>query len=304
MKTSFSRRKMLLAGSATVIAPFVLSGGRRAVADVGRMAVSDHAVSATPGSDPGFGVSLDTLYPRLADDPTFKQIAPLALLVTHQQGPPVLGFSVSWKITTKTGTNEIPLYFYISLGSPAAGHIQSALGSARRNILQIGQSRLVTPFFSWTPDYYLANSPPNWDAVLRPPYPGTFLVSELQTATEVTILLDAVIFADWKMMGPNKHHLGTKIRARRNAEHDVGLSVYRLIKQGASDSEISQTLQTHGWGLMSTETDLKARWYEDSRRFHAQVLLKAFQNTDRTTFTRALTRLTRQRKTLITRAGT
>lgn len=302
MSFKLSRRKMLLASGAAVISPLVLPGDRRALADTVQVSTSGYAVSVVSGSDLLFGGAVEALYPGLTKDPTFQQIAPLALLVTHQQGPPVRGFSVAWAITTPAGKKETPLYFYVSLGSPLTGHIQSALGSARRNILQIGQSRLVTPFFSWTPADYGSNSAQNWDEVLKRSYPGKFLVSELPAATQVKVSMDAVVFSDWKMIGPNKHKLGTKIRARRNAEHDEGLSLYKLMNNGASDNEIIETLRAHGLAQRSYKENLGDRWYERSRRFHAQVLLKAFQNADRQTFTRALVRLTRQRKNLITRA--
>jgi hypothetical protein len=303
MNNNLSRRKILLAGGAAAISPFLLSGEERVAGNgIVKIPTSGHAVSAVAGSEPAFRGAVEHLFPSLTSDSTFQQIAPLALLVTHKQGPPVQGFSVLWTITTPTGTHETPLYFYVSLGSPATGHTLSALGSARRNILRVGESRLVTPFFSWTPDYYAVNSVPDWNAALRSTHPGTDLISHLRLATEVKVSLDAAVFADWKLIGPNKYKLATKMRARRNAEHDAGLSLYKLMKHGASDSEIVRTLQVDGRAAKSNVTDLKTRWYDESRRFHAEILLNAFQNADRLTFKRALVRLTRQRKTLITRA--
>ena len=302
MKTNLSRRKMLLAGGAAALAPIVLTGDKRSEAQSADLSASDRGVSAVSGSDPGFAPAVEAHFPGLTNDPTFQQISPLALLVTHQQGRPVRAFSVVWAITTPAGRYETPLYFYVSLGSPATGHTLSALGSVRRNILQVGQSRLVTPFFTWAPDYYAANSAPNWKGVLQPAEPGRFLLSELPNATQVKVSLDGVVFSDWKLIGPDKHQLGWKIRERRNAEHDEGLVVYRLMKSGASDSEIVQTLQSHGSAPRFSGESFRGRWYHQSRRFHAQVLLKAFQDADRKTFKRALVRLTRQGKTLITRA--
>jgi hypothetical protein len=301
MSVQMSRRKMIMAGGAVLAAPMVLAGDGRADAQVSRLSASDRAVSAIAGSDPGFDDAAEALYPGLRKDPTFRQIAPLSLLVTHQQGPSVRAFSVSWAVTTPSGSYETPLYYYVSLGPPATGHTLSALGSARRNIVPAGQSRLVTPFFHWTPADYQSKKAVDWKTAIEPTDPGEFLVSELPKATQMKPSLDAVIFTDWKMIGPNKHKLGTKIRARRNAEHDEGVAVLRLMKKGASDSEIVQTLREHGAAPRSNNTSLNARWYEQSRRLHAQILLRAFQDSDRSNFKNALVRLKTQRKTVITR---
>lgn len=299
MKAKISRRKLILAGGAAAVSPLLLLRNRRATAESIRMAASDYAVSVVLGSDPNFSYSLDRFFPGLANDPTFQQIAPLSLVVTHEQGPPVRAFSVSWTISNPTGTSETPLYFYVSLGSPATGHFTSALASARRNILESGQTRLVTPFFSWADRYYSRNAPPNWTAALSRSDPGAFLISESQKATQVAVALDGVLFSDWKLMGPDKHALGWKIRSRRNAEHDEGLVVYKLLKSGAPDSQIIQVLREHGAAQVSM--DDHKHWYWQARRFHAKVLLKAFSDSDRETFTKALVRLKLQRKTLITR---
>jgi hypothetical protein len=298
---SISRRTMILAGGAAALAPVVLTGIKRSEAQSTQLSASDRAVSAISGLDPGFGSAVEALYPGLTKDPIFQKIAPLAMLVTHQQGPPVRAFCVSWAITTTAGTYEAPLYFYVSLGSPATGHTLSALGSARKNILPAGQSRLVTPFFNWTPAFYRTNPAPNWKTVLKPTEPAVFLISELPKATQVKVSLDGVVFSDWKLMGPDKHALGWKIRSRRNAEHDEGLVVYKLMKSGAPDSQIIETLQEHGSAPRSNDKD--HRWYQQARKVHAQILLRAFQDSDRHTFKRALVRLKMRRKTEITRLG-
>lgn len=298
MSIRLSRRQVLFTGGA-LVASAAFTGERRAEAGGASVSESDRAVSAVSGSDPGFGPTVEALFPGLTSDPVFQKIAPLALLVTHQQGPPVRAFSASWAITTPTGTYEAPLYFYVSLGSPATGHILSALGSAQRDILPHGQSRLVTPFSNWTPAYYQSNPTPDWKTVLAPTEPGMFLVSELLNAIQVKVSLDGVVFSDWKKLGPDKHRLHKLIRMRRNAEHDEGLVVHKLIKAGASDSQIVQTLQQHGSAPISSATSPNGRWYEQARKVHAQILLKAFQNADRPTFTKALSRLKTQRKTVI-----
>ena len=300
MSLIISRRRMIAAGGATLVAPAIMSTARRAEAQGSQLTVSGRSLNSISASDDGFYSAVETLYPGLLVDPGFQKIARLALLITHRQGQAVRAFSVSWRVTLSGGTTEIGMYYYSSLGSPATGHISTALGSARRNMIYPGQSRLAAPFFSWTPDDYQRNPKPDWQNL---PYtePASFLVSSLSSASEIKVSLDAVGFSDWKMIGPDRHNLGGKLRARRNAEHDEALVVYRLLKRGASDSAIVEKLKSDGSVPRSSKTDENVRWYENARRFHAQFLLNAFLSSDRATFVDALTRLKLRRRTTITR---
>jgi hypothetical protein len=294
---------MILAGGAALAAPMVVTGCQRASEDATPLSASDRSVSAISGSDAAFDAALATLYPGLQSDPVFQKIAPLAVLITHQQGPAIRAYSVSWAITTPAGSYETVQYYYDAPGSQRNGRSVSTLGSARPSILQAGASHLFTPFFTWTPEFYQSSPHPDWTTILKPIEPGTFLVSELPKATEVKVSLDGVVFSDWKIVGPDKHHLSRLLRSRRNAEHDEGLAVYKLLKAGASDDVISETLQSHGAVQRSNAKAGSRRWYAQFRRFHAQVLLRHFQDADRPTFTKALVRLVRQRKTVIARVN-
>jgi hypothetical protein len=301
MSVSFTRRKMILAGGAALAAPMLITRDLRANAQGSDLSASEHAVSTIPGSDPRFGSAVEALFPGLMSDPEIQKIAPLAILIAYQEGPSVRAFSVSWEVTTVSGTYEVPLYFYVSLGSPTKGHILSALGSGRRNIIPRGQTRLVTPFFHWTSTSYQKNGVSDWKKALTQTQPGVFLVSDLPNATQIKVSLDGAVFSDWKLIGPDKHELRFRIRARRNAEHDEGLVVYRLMKSGAPDSKIIETLQTHASAPRSTNKNPHLRFYQQARKVHAQILLKAFQTAGRRAFKKALVRLKKQKKTYIKR---
>jgi len=303
MDVRLSRRNMLVAGGAAIVAPLVLSGDKKVEASVSPLSSSDRAIMGLSGTDARFPSAVQALFPGLPQDPVFQKIMPLALLVTHQSGPGVRALSIEYSITTPTGTSETPVYLYISPGSKSKGESVSTLGSARQEILQAGQSRLVTPFFNWTPAYYQRSSNPDWKSLIQGSEPGDFLVSELSTATEIKVSVDGVVFSDRKLLGPDKFKLGRRIRARRNAEHDEALGVYKLLQSGASDDTIRQTLQSHGSAPRSNQIRVGQRTYEQARRYHAQVLLRAFNDADRNTFTKALIRLKRQKKMVLTKLG-
>jgi len=288
--------------SSAVLVPALLTRAGQAGTDIS-LSTSDREVSAVSSSDNGFGVALDSLYPGLSADPIFQKIAPLSILITHKRGPAVRAFTISWKVTSANGTFETKLFSYVSPGSALKGQSTNTLRSARRPVLKLGQSRLITPFFSWTPTYYKSNPEPAWGKLLQQAEPGSFLVSELSNASAVEIEIDGLVFSDWKIVGPDKHDLTRRLRSRRNAEHDEGLVVFRLMKLGASDSEIKRVLLAHGAAQRSTKKTSPGRWYEQSRRFQAQFLLRAFVDADRASFSKALNRLVSQKSTSITRAS-
>ena len=300
IELSKSRRSVLFGGSSLLVASMLPRRGT-ALQTAASQPVLDRELSTIPGNHRDFGPAVEALYPGLQADPHFGLIAPLAILITHRKGPGLRAYAIAWSITTSAGTYTTPLFYYHAPGSAARHKSVSTLGSARMDILQAGDSVLVTPFFNWTPDFYQNDSKPDWEALVSGVEPGDFLASELPTATEVKVGLDGAVFSDWTSIGPDAHHLRRRVNIRRNAEHNEGLAVYKLLQSGASDGDVIDMLTAHGSAKRSNATKPSQRFYEQSRRFQAQVLLRHFQNADRDTFNKALHRLVRQKSTHIKR---
>jgi hypothetical protein len=303
MKVKLSRRQVIAAGGAALAAPIILSGEHRAEAQNTQFSAADRSIASVSGADAAFGPNVESLFPGLMSDPTFQKIAPLALLITHLNGPAVRAFSTSYLLSTPSGTYQTGFYSYVTPGPALQGRSPSTLGSARRPILQAGQSRLFTPFFNWTPTYYQANPNPSWDEVLVSVEPGSFLASQLTTLSSVIVSLDGVVFSDWKIMGPDNNNLTRHLRSRKNAEHDEALVVQRLVSANASDNVIVETLLSDASTPNPNKPTLPGQWYSRFRKFQAQVLLQAFNNADRDTFNKAIARLVRQGQTVITRVA-
>jgi hypothetical protein len=293
MSTRISRRGLFLWTAAPENAP--------ASAGVPGLTAADRAVEVVSGSDKGFAAALQERYPGLQNDPVFQIIAPLALLVSHAKGPAIRAFSIAWRMTTAAGSFETALFSYLSPGPASKGRLSTTLRSARIPVLRAGQTVLVTPYFVWSTAYYQRHPQPDWSKVLTSAEPGGFLVSELPNAISTDVWLDGVVFADWKLMGPNRHRLAARLRARRHAEQDEGLVAYRLLKAGASDSVITDTLASHASAARSSHKKRRRYWYEQARRYQAQVLLRAFASVDKNQFQSALHRLVSQKRTVITR---
>ena len=303
MNSKLSRRSIFIPAGTAPKAQGATATASLPATDANGLSASDRAIFAISSSDSRFQSAVGGLFPGLQNDPVFQKIAPLAILITLQNGPAIRAHSVAWQITTPTGSFDTALFSYVSPGSATKGYSVSTLGSARHLTLQPGQSRLVTPFFDWSSSSFQSNPRPNWSTALKLAEPGGFLISELPTATAVRVSLDAAVFSDWKLMGPDRYNLARRLRSRRNAEHDEGLVVYRLLKAGAPNHLIVQTLRSHASAARSSTQNLPLFWYEQARRYQAQVLLRAFGDADRHSFMRAVHRLVTQKNTVITRVS-
>jgi len=299
MSATFSRRRMILAGGAAFIASTVVKAAKGPDPVSTSLTAPDRELFTLSGTEPKFGAAVEALYPGLQADIYFRLIAPLAILITHRRGPGVRAFSVSWSVTTANGTSTTPLFYYHAPGSAKKHKSTSTLGSARRDIFQAGAAVLVTPFFAWTPNFYQNGPEPDWTKLMSGVKPGDFLVSQLNSATAVNAILDCAIFSDWKKMGPNQHHFARRLIMRRNAEHDEGLAVHRMLKSGATDNMIIETLTRHANAPISKALRPAKRHYDQCRRFQAQVLLRHYQGSDRAVFIKALHRLVTQKMTKI-----
>ena len=301
--TLFSRRKMLIASTAALTLPVFISGSQKVQASSNSesLSTSDREVSIMSKSDDDFNQAVEESFPGLQNDPVFKMIAPLAALVIHHRGPAIKAYTISYAITTQTGTYEDALFHYSLAGGKIISQNKMAIISGVRDIIKPAGIRLVTPYFSWTPEYFMENPQPNWEKFIKPVEPGAFLTHELQNATQVKIGLNGVIFSDHKIVGPDNHMLARRFYVQRNAEHDEGLSIWKMLRSNASDSEIADTLLSHYRSPRSNTTKNKY-WYTLARRRQAGVLYEYLYAAGREKFSNAIELLVSQPKTKIARA--
>ncbi len=298
-----SRRKMLFGGAAILAAPTLLLKAATPKSAANAFQQADRKLSLTSGADPGFSAELDSLFPGLSADPVFQKIKPLAILVTHHAGPSVRALTALWTITLPAGTYQTSLFCYSHAGMRSQKRPAKTLASGQREVLKANQSRLVTPFFTWSPRQYAKNPSPDWNSLLDQSDVGPFLASQLDTATEVTAELDGVVFSDRKLLGPDTQNLTKRLTVRRNAEHDEALSILKKVKAGASAQDIENVLIAHATAMRaSTVADIKGV-YLQARRHHAQILLKIFENKTLAGFTKVLHKMTKLHKTNIAAAN-
>ena len=123
-------------------------------------------------------------------------------------------------------------------------------------------------------------------------------------ATTTHASLEAVVFRDGTVHGADRHGLGLRFKARRNAERDAAISALRMKRAGLPDAEIASRLAKQGSGFthdqhgQPLERHKKSQTvYYAARAQHAKVLLDRMGSTTPDRFWRTVHYLAKQRKT-------
>ena len=309
MEQKLTRRSVLITGICAVGAAIAsdqqLAGGQSTSATG-----ADRQLQFVTSLDSSFSAEVEALFPGLTTDPRFLTIAPLCGLLKHRSGPAVRAYSIAYSVTSGSGVYETALYHIAAPGSRRKGKHGRTIASGQADVLAAGTSRLVTPFFTLSPRAY-RQSATNWYQAVSAKAPSSFLASQLVEGSQVRVALDAAVFKDRKVLGPDVHRLAKLLRCRRNGEHDEAVAILHMLRSGATDSEVQEALYQHGnqvrWSAPGAKGWFKQHkpsakvHYEQARKHHAQLLLKKFNALGRERFTRLVDRLSKLHNTKLTK---
>jgi hypothetical protein len=286
---AISRRSVLGLGICAVVASTTA-----AVLPSDLMGSGGEKTSILKSKDKEFSEKLEKLFPGLASNAQFRLLAPLSAIVTHEKGPAVRAFSVSWTAKVGGETYETALFSYVRPRKKMTKRTQDGktkrgktVVSGQGNVLHEGESTLVTPFFSMRPSAYKKN-PDAWLSYVHKREPAGFLVNSLQENPVIDIGLDCVIYGNRKAVGPDNHQLADRFSARRNAERAQAKEVLNSLQRGDGRDEIASLLLQRATASRNVDQSVKGMFWR-SRRHYAQVLLKSFQLLDQNRFTRLVT---------------
>ena len=307
-----SRRSMLMLGVGaltTTLTP--ASGGAIDTTPTTQPTVletEDRKVSILSSGQPEFSTRLAALFPGLESDSAFASLMPVSILLEHHSGPGLRAYALMWHVSTATGSYSAPLYRYSHVAKPRkltpSTPSTAKMGkrtnlTAQNDLLQAGDTRLITPFFTLSSQAY-AKSPTAWQAKVVPREPATFLISELRAGGKVSVSLDTAIFSDRQVLGPGISNMADRLTTMRTAEHDEAVSILRLKKRGASESAIKQVLENHRTRDLPVGVSNENLWYAQYRRRYSQALYETFGSIPPHKFRRTLKHVaTRKRLVLL-----
>jgi hypothetical protein len=147
-------------------------------------------------------------YPLIANSELYPQARKFMAVLHHSGARQAKAYRVLWTIQQSPNRQRTMMAQYIRK--------HCMLRSAVLNV-KPGSRRLISPFFNYsTYDY---NAQPG-RATLRVPPHFPFLDAEV-----VSVSVDAVIYSDGTVAGPDQYDLRSRYLAIRAAEHDEGYSL-------------------------------------------------------------------------------
>lgn len=313
-----SRRTLALIGGASAAATVMRPLRAQSLASpvsVGSVIATGHcAVSLIHHSDPNFPTLLRQLYPGLMADAGFIRLVSTCALLTHQRGAAVRAYKASWLMQTSAGSYSTTLYHYARAGVRVGNSGKRTAGSGQVSVLRRQGHRLVSPFFSLTPEHFQRFGVPDWTRVLNKTADGEFINAELGSHPTFQISLDAVLyarhtvltkdkrpFATFKAAGPHAEALGQRFRVKRNAEHDEAVIVHKMLSGGALNDEVASYLH-RGATTSRPSTEGPRRWYAQARRAQCAALLNHLRIHPPEQFRKTLEHLTARPKAHVTKA--
>ncbi len=233
------------------------------------------SLTVSAPSNQSFHSQIDSHFPGLHKDPLFQGILPATLLVTNTSEHAIKALSVTWSLTAQQSAEQKNFFFYVRPG-------RKHLLSGARNLLGPGQTRLVTPFLTLNSKRFRkGKGTVNWDRGLTRGESRKQFMQQLGSLTSVEAHIDAVIYSDWVLTGPDSHDLANHLAVRRNAEHDEAHAILRSMKavSGTAKHQVARNIlkQHHTIeGITSTPvlpSETRKYWYYRSRTVHAKSLL-------------------------------
>lgn len=201
------------------------------------------------------------------NDPTTKQAT---TLLVNDDDRAVAGYVVKWSFITDGVTHSIfqPFSDERQIDNPEAP--TSGFG------LKAHENRLLSP------SYNIHSSEASDLHILRRINGNNSrMASSVSPHTTVvpTASLDAVIYSDSTIMGPDESEYSKRFVAERNAQHDAGVSVLLARSKGESEDQILQRLQRAiAEGEMASTSTAPDHYYKEARGRWAQIMLQVQQH--------------------------
>jgi hypothetical protein len=279
-----SRRNILSLGVAASAAAFLPPLFSPSVfgepADLANLKAGE-LLTVAPVSDPSSAAAVESLFPGLLSDSDFRQLRPLAFLVSNISTKPIRAFSSHWTVRTSNGGYEWNrMHYFYPRGRVGHDGMHWGMKGNRTRvtgnvpIIKAGTTRLVTPFFNWSSSFFNKSDKHNWSKLLmrRP----DIVVPKLANAdTTITMRVDGAITEDYASVGPRDVDLARTFFVTRNAERDEGVAVLNRISNGASPEQVGDYLRRSS--EVDSDMGPTLSTYYSVRQRQAEVLLRRFE---------------------------
>jgi hypothetical protein len=176
---------------------------------------------------------LDAEYPGIRTDATLQPFLPLMAYLRNEGSRNILAFTLAFTVVPLHGQPET-LHITFEHKADLPGRISDVAP-----ILERHESRVIGPWF-------------NWDTLKWKEHPNTAkfaglarfrMVTEIPSAKRVDIALDAVVFDDNSIAGPDTYDLRDRFECQRNGERAEGIAISQMFAENLPAARISDQLQ-------------------------------------------------------------
>jgi hypothetical protein len=218
-----------------------------------------------PG-DGDFEPTLTANFPGIEDLNGYSAIQPFLALLRNDTLHFASAYLVEWDTSFSDGQLRKLGISFIQKDSKASDNIAFAPGKLR----------LVSPAFNVSPEEYMGMKQFLGSLIStmgsRAPFSSANVVS-------INATVDATIYENGTLIGPDRNHLLIKFQAIEKAEHDEAASVMTLLSSNAENAAIVAELTTDVQaGHVSTARGDSSSLYAFYRGREAQALLNLYQH--------------------------
>ena len=294
MQKQLSRRAALQTGFGAALLPLVASSAAHAEEKTDLLL----NLQMLSSSDPAFRGKIDQNYPGLLEDKSGGVLAPCFHIIANNGTHSVSAVTLRWTFLTSTEESEA---FDRHVMPSVMGHWYTGVTP----LIPKGLVRVFSPFFSWSPQQYSSLVKPlEWTKLLSHSevtrFRSTSLLRNVQ-ATQMTI--DAVIWGNGVVSGPDHSSLAKEFVVTRNGEHDAAYDVQTQLRQGKSQSQLDQFLSSQFAGIAPEPRNRIHRRYDTARRRESGFLLNALRTQSPAEFRLTIQSIVSRPRTVLNRAS-
>ena len=208
--------------SAAILPPSYNQGMNREYPET--ISIPDGTISLTSPSDSSFAALSRTILKTDTLPDTLAKNISCTAIISNKGDKPVVALSIVYKVTNQAGKDTINDMLFYSLD----------LNETERMILHPGESRFITPLaanvFEYSSRY---NTPMKFGTKNENVAP-----SWCSNSKHITIMIDAAVFADGIIVGPDTTNTQDRLNGQIQAISDISNEVLDLHKN-AKPNEIS-----------------------------------------------------------------
>jgi hypothetical protein len=196
-------------------------------------------------ADAGFEAELKTLFGDKVQ--VIKQLEPYILIVSNESRRKIVAYSAVWTITRRSDQGRTEFFKLLTFPNTVAGG-SSKNEFPRDGEIYPGEARIAGASISGDKNLVreaeLWRCEPHGEAYFAQMAQSQSQHKEYTDASEIKMGLDAVIFDDGELVGPDRGHLAQHFSAYVNAEQSIYRKIVEEVNSGSTIDDVFAQLKT------------------------------------------------------------